>query len=171
MYVQQKSYRNRISDLYGSGGRQINSDPFTFAADSSPQQSGDVYLSLIMVQGELQPEIAELTLSSYRPRPASGRCPSLHPRRWPQPSLCCSAVGLIPGKGGESWCIPDKRLPGSLLSCSGDNLTHIYAGPSTRRAAHPHPRATSPEERALGTGCSACERKSSSSNLTGAALS
>lgn len=124
-----------------------------------------------MVQGELQPEIAELTFSSYRSRPASGRCPSLHPRLWPQPSLCCSGVGLIPGKGGESWCIPDKCLPGSLLSCSGDNRTHVYSAPSTWRAAHPHFRATSPEERALGTGCSACERQSSSSNLAGAALS
>lgn len=49
----------------------MNSDKFTFAVDSSPQQPGNVYLSLIMVQGELQPEIAELTLSSYRFRPAT----------------------------------------------------------------------------------------------------
>lgn len=48
----------------------MNSGKFTFVVDSSPQQPGNIYLSLIMVQGELQPEIAELTLSRYRSRPA-----------------------------------------------------------------------------------------------------
>lgn len=97
MYVQQKSYHNLISDLYGSGGRQINSDTFTFAADSSPQQSGDVYLSLIMVQGELQPEIAELTLSSYRFRPATWKesNPSPMPLASAQLLLSCRAQ-LVP---------------------------------------------------------------------------
>lgn len=101
-----KSYHNLISDLYGSGGRQINSDTFTFAADSSPQQSGDVYLSLIMVQGELQPEIAELTLSSYRFRPATWKASNPSPmplasaqlpafaQAAAEPSLCHSGVGV-----------------------------------------------------------------------------
>lgn len=52
---------------------------YTNSADGSPQQPGNVYLSLIMVQGELQPEIAELSLSSYRPRPAAWMASSPSP--------------------------------------------------------------------------------------------
>lgn len=107
----------------------MNSDEFTSAADSSPQQPGNVYPSLIMVQGELQPEIAELTLSSYSFRPAAWKAsnPSPVPLASAQLPAFMGAAAELPGCGIQKWhflsdkgdkdrCISDKCLLESPLS-------------------------------------------------------
>lgn len=96
----------------------MNSDRFTFAVDSSPQQPGNVYLSLIMVQGELQPEIAELTLSSYRLRPAtwmasspspvplaSAQLPAFTRVASKHAPLTAQKWGFLPDKGDGNRCV------------------------------------------------------------------
>jgi len=124
----------------------MNSDKFIFAVDSSPQQPGNVYLSLIMVQGELQPEISELTLSSYRFRPATWKASN------PSPVLLASAqlpafvhmatdIQHVPFKSGLFYLTKamktDTFLTNARLNLffhtfkAGGNLVCICPGPST----------------------------------------
>lgn len=148
LHVQRKSYHNLTSDLYWSRGSQTNSDKFTFSVDSSPQQPGNVYLSLIMVQGELQPEIAELTLSSYRFRPAAWKASN------PSPVLLASAqlpafirrAAEHPAGAAQEWAFlydkgdDNRRISGKWLNLfchalkAGDNFIRIFPGPSTQWA-------------------------------------
>lgn len=109
----------------------MNSGKFTFSVDSSPQQPGNVYLALIMVQGELQPEIAELTLSSYRFRPAtwkasnpspvllaSAQLPAFIRTATEHPACATQKWAFLSDNGDESRRISDKRLVKALLSYS-----------------------------------------------------
>lgn len=77
-----------------------------------------------MVQGELQPEIAELTLSSYRFRPAtwkasnpspvplaSAQLPAFIGAATEHPAYAAQKRAFLAGKGDENRCIADK-IPG-----------------------------------------------------------
>lgn len=128
---------------------QMNSGKFTFVVDSSPQQPGNIYLSLIMVQGELQPEIAELTLSRYRSRPAVWKAsnPSPVPLAWAQiPAFTQQPQSIqpVPLKSGLFYLITamgkDAFLTNAWLNLffhrlkAGHSLTHVCPGWSTQWA-------------------------------------